>query len=165
MNAHLPKSVHIGLVVKAWREYRGLKPTKLAEASGVSRAYVSLLERRQIQQPGSQQLNRLAQVLGVPLVDLVNHKMPPVFESAFESQLKISDSPLISASSSKSHSEAVGERIHQMLTNASLSELEKQQIGEQIIDLTQNIVQMMTTARKLQHPSTNPLQEKHRILT
>ena len=56
--------------VRVWREFRGLKARELAEAAGVSAAYLSDIETNR--KPGSARaLRRLAEALWVEMDELV----------------------------------------------------------------------------------------------
>lgn len=66
----------VGQTVKAWREHRNLRPTDLAEKSGVGKGYLSLLEADRVRCPGDQQLVKIAQALGIRTQSLVARQLP-----------------------------------------------------------------------------------------
>ena len=55
--------------VRVWREHRGLSGRALAQAAGISAAYLSQIERG-ARKPSVSVLRRLAQALGVTLDDI-----------------------------------------------------------------------------------------------
>jgi transcriptional regulator with XRE-family HTH domain len=66
----------IGDAVKAWREYRGLRPMDLAERSGRSRGHISEIERNRIQNPDDSVLIDIAEALDIPVEYLVLRRLP-----------------------------------------------------------------------------------------
>lgn len=60
----------IGKIVRGFREKQGLTIAELAEKASVSDTYVSRLERDKINNPRVNQLNDLAEALGIKLPDL-----------------------------------------------------------------------------------------------
>lgn len=56
--------------IQVWREFRDLTGSKLAEAAGLSAAYISQIERGQ-REPGLKALKAIATALSVDLDDLV----------------------------------------------------------------------------------------------
>jgi transcriptional regulator with XRE-family HTH domain len=55
----------LGEQIKHWREQRGLSQTALAEAAGLSRAYIAKLEAGDRASPSMPVLERIAKALGV----------------------------------------------------------------------------------------------------
>ena len=68
---------HIGDVVLAWRKFRGLSSTKLADKAGVRIAYLSEIEHCKTAYPREEYLEKLAIALEVPLQDIYGRRMPP----------------------------------------------------------------------------------------
>lgn len=68
----------IGEVVRAWREWRGLTLTALADLAGppVSKSYLSSLENGRIQSPGRIHLIRIAAGLDLPVSVLMTRRLP-----------------------------------------------------------------------------------------
>ena len=54
-----------------WRRARGLTQAELAEASGVERSHIGRLERGEVDEPRPDTLLRLAEALGVTVIDLL----------------------------------------------------------------------------------------------
>jgi len=54
-----------------WRRARGLSQAELAEASGVERSHLAKIERGEVEEPRPDTLRRLAEALGVEVVDLI----------------------------------------------------------------------------------------------
>ena len=59
-----------GLRIRLFRENAGMGVTQLAEASSISKAYLSLMENGKKTDPSPQVVARIAQALGVAIVDL-----------------------------------------------------------------------------------------------
>ena len=55
----------LGNQIKQWRAQRGLSQTALAEAAGLSRAYIAKLEAGDRASPSMPALERIAKALGV----------------------------------------------------------------------------------------------------
>lgn len=55
---------------RVWREYRGLPQQDVADAAGVSRAYISQLENGERSNPSRDIVNAIARKLGVDADDL-----------------------------------------------------------------------------------------------
>jgi transcriptional regulator with XRE-family HTH domain len=70
--------ITIGMVVKAWREWRGYSVTQLAERCGrpITKGYISGLERDKIRQPGDDHLILLSRALEIPVLYLVTRRLP-----------------------------------------------------------------------------------------
>lgn len=68
----------IGEVVRAWREWKGLTLTALADLAGspVSKSYLSSLENGRIQSPGRLHLIRIADALDLPVSVLMTRRLP-----------------------------------------------------------------------------------------
>ena len=54
-----------------WRRARGLTQEDLAEASGVTRSHLARIERGEVGEPRPDTLRRLAEALGVEVLDLL----------------------------------------------------------------------------------------------
>lgn len=54
-----------------WRRARGLTQQELAEASGVARSHLARIERGEVDEPRPDTLRRLADALGVEVLDLL----------------------------------------------------------------------------------------------
>lgn len=152
MNSSKNQQLPTGTVIKAWREYRGMKATQLAETAGLSRPYVSILESNKIKHPSNEQLGKLALALKVPLIDLIRGQLPPQAEISGEHWVNS-----IHETNSEVHGHlregAVGAQVERLIAHAGLSELEKQILAKQIIGLTENIVQLLTVTRQNQQSS------------
>jgi transcriptional regulator with XRE-family HTH domain len=59
-----------GEQIRFLRENAGLGLTQLADAASISKAYLSLMENGKKTDPSPQVVNRLAQALGVAIIDL-----------------------------------------------------------------------------------------------
>jgi transcriptional regulator with XRE-family HTH domain len=59
-----------GAQIRTLRENAGLGLTQLANASSISKAYLSLLENGKKSDPSPQVVARIAQALGVAIIDL-----------------------------------------------------------------------------------------------
>jgi transcriptional regulator with XRE-family HTH domain len=59
-----------GARIRFLRENAGLGVTQLANASSISKAYLSLMENGKKNDPSPQVVARIAQALGVAIVDL-----------------------------------------------------------------------------------------------
>lgn len=57
--------------MKWWRRARGLTQAELAEASGVERSHLAKIERGEVGEPRPDTLRRLAEALGVEVLDLL----------------------------------------------------------------------------------------------
>ncbi len=68
-----------GNLVKSFREQRGWSQGELAEKWGHTREYVSLIERGKRKMDKQEQINRLAEILGIPYEKLaaIGKAMPP----------------------------------------------------------------------------------------
>jgi transcriptional regulator with XRE-family HTH domain len=77
-NSDVNLHITIGMVVKAWREWRGYTVTQLAERCGrpITKGYVSGLERDKIRQPGDDHLVLLSRALEIPVLYLVARRLP-----------------------------------------------------------------------------------------
>jgi transcriptional regulator with XRE-family HTH domain len=64
-------------VVFAWRNYRGLTGTELAQQAGLDKSYVWQLEQNRIKQPRGAILRRIADALDVRLEVLTLRELPP----------------------------------------------------------------------------------------
>ncbi len=53
-----------------WRRAQGLTQAELAEASGVERSHLARIERGEVDEPRPDTLRRLAEALGVEVLDL-----------------------------------------------------------------------------------------------
>lgn len=61
----------IGNNIKEYRKRRGLSLSELSERSGISKSYISNIERNLHQNPSIQIMNKIASVLNVELEDLL----------------------------------------------------------------------------------------------
>jgi transcriptional regulator with XRE-family HTH domain len=68
--------IPIGDVVRAWREFRGLSSTKLADKAGVRLSYLSEIEHNRTINPKAEYLEKLALALEVPLEDIYGRRLP-----------------------------------------------------------------------------------------
>jgi transcriptional regulator with XRE-family HTH domain len=96
-NSDVNLHITIGMVVKAWREWRGYTVTQLAERCGrpITKGYISGLERDKIRQPGDDHLVLLSRALEIPVLYLVTRRLP-------EEELEISfGAPVISDGADK----------------------------------------------------------------
>lgn len=149
----------IGDVVKNWREHRRLKPSELAKAANLSPAYVSQLEHNKIRQPRRPALAKLADALDIETLDMIMGRMPPARKTVSEQQSLARPSTSRTASSTHLYPETVGACVVHMLATASLSEREVHLVGEQILGLAENIVQLVTTTRRLPQAEYSSTQE------
>jgi len=78
----------IGDVIRAWRKYRELRPSQLADMAQVRRPYLSELEHNKTANPRPEHLEKLATVLRVPVIDLLGRVMPPDTATKEASDLK-----------------------------------------------------------------------------
>jgi transcriptional regulator with XRE-family HTH domain len=62
---------NLGARIRILRQQRGMAPASLAQAAGVTRSWLSRLERGLIPEPDVTELQRLAHALTVPLTDLL----------------------------------------------------------------------------------------------
>jgi transcriptional regulator with XRE-family HTH domain len=67
----------IGEVILAWRKFRELSSTELADKAGVRIGYLSTIEHNKTVNPWPEHLEKLADALGVPLLDIHARRMPP----------------------------------------------------------------------------------------
>lgn len=73
-------STTLGLAVRAWRRYRGLKLTELTIRAGytdTNRGYISKIEHGLIRHVGDEHLERIANALGIDQKDLLAGIFPP----------------------------------------------------------------------------------------
>ncbi len=68
--------ISLGEVVKAWRQARGLTVTGLAARAGMAKGYISEVENNKIRRPNDDQLIRLADAMSIPVLYLVNRRLP-----------------------------------------------------------------------------------------
>lgn len=68
---------NIGEILKAWREYRGMRPAELAKIIGASRSYIHQIETGEIKQP-NKYLTPILQALDLTASDVYEFKGPPV---------------------------------------------------------------------------------------
>jgi XRE family transcriptional regulator, master regulator for biofilm formation len=61
----------IGKNIKEYRKRRGLSLSEFSERSGISKSYISNIERNLHQNPSIQIMNKIASVLNVELEDLL----------------------------------------------------------------------------------------------
>lgn len=66
----------VGDCILAWRKFRGLRSTELAEKAGVRSQYLSEIEHNRTANPKEEYLVKLADALGVPLQDIYGRRMP-----------------------------------------------------------------------------------------
>jgi transcriptional regulator with XRE-family HTH domain len=66
-----------GVVIRAWRIFRGFSSTELAEKAGVRLGYLSEIEHDRKIRPDEDYLEKLANALHVPLKDILGRRMPP----------------------------------------------------------------------------------------
>lgn len=67
----------IGRAVRAWREYRGIRATDLAQMTGIRKEYLSHLENERILTPRDEVIAGLAAALSVPVADVLARRLPP----------------------------------------------------------------------------------------
>jgi transcriptional regulator with XRE-family HTH domain len=65
-----------GQVLRAWREYRGLTVSALAERVGFQKGYISSIEHGRITRPRREQVKRLADGLEISEWDLIRLQLP-----------------------------------------------------------------------------------------
>jgi transcriptional regulator with XRE-family HTH domain len=65
-----------GVVIRAWRIFRGFSSTELAEKAGVRLGYLSEIEHDRKIRPDEDYLEKLANALHVPLKDILGRRMP-----------------------------------------------------------------------------------------
>lgn len=72
-------AIPMGKVVRAWRMERGMKGNELARRAGrpITPGYLSQFERDIIHHPSNSHLSRLADALGISIMDIVTRRMPP----------------------------------------------------------------------------------------
>ena len=66
----------IGEVVRRWREHHGWSLTDYAARAGLTKGYVSEVERNRIARPKSPQLVKLARPFGLTEWDLISRRTP-----------------------------------------------------------------------------------------
>jgi transcriptional regulator with XRE-family HTH domain len=67
----------IGVVIRAWRLYRGLTTKALAEKAGVRGGYLSEIEHDKKKNPWLGQLEKLVEALEISLEDIHDRRLPP----------------------------------------------------------------------------------------
>jgi transcriptional regulator with XRE-family HTH domain len=67
----------IGDVIRAWREFHGLRSTELAALAGVRSQYLSEIEHNRTANPREEFLKKLAVPLKITLRDIYARQMPP----------------------------------------------------------------------------------------
>ncbi len=65
--------IQIGLKVKQLRLARGITQAKLAEISGLTRGYISMLELRKSTMPSYESLSKIARALGVDIKEFKSY--------------------------------------------------------------------------------------------
>ena len=73
-----------GLVVRAWREHRGMSVTDLAGRSGLSQSHISEIEHGKIDLPRKPARERLAQALQIDVQVLYARQLPSDVEEQQE---------------------------------------------------------------------------------
>jgi transcriptional regulator with XRE-family HTH domain len=67
----------IGDVIRAWRDFHGLRSTELAALAGVRSQYLSEIEHNRTANPREEFLKKLAVPLKITLRDIYARQMPP----------------------------------------------------------------------------------------
>jgi transcriptional regulator with XRE-family HTH domain len=70
-----PAPRHVGDQVRRFRRQRGMTLAQLAEASGLSKGYLSSIETGHTSRPSGDTLYRIAQALGVLMSDLLDRRL------------------------------------------------------------------------------------------
>lgn len=141
-------TVSVGSTIKAWREYRGLKPARLAESAGLSRAYLSQLEHNKIAHPSDQQLSKLAQALDISLTTIIRRHLPDELKITTERQRTL-DADVSPIYPHRLKTGALGDHIEHLISRARISEQEKQIVAERIARVTHEMVDLVEATHSL----------------
>lgn len=76
----------IGTNIHSIRKRRGLSLSDLADKAGISKSYLSNIERNLNKNPSVQLITRVADVLGVDLLVLISDKKPFIREQPLEEE-------------------------------------------------------------------------------
>ncbi len=71
-----------GVVLRTWREFRGLSITELAARAELHKGHVSEIEKGKIERPNRETLQKLAHGLGITEWDLHTRQLPDVDRAA-----------------------------------------------------------------------------------
>jgi transcriptional regulator with XRE-family HTH domain len=149
-------SIPIGMVVRAWRERRGLTVTQLAERTGrpITKGYVSELERGKIRQPGDDHLVLLSRALEIPVLYLVSRRLPDRENRTITAEgtptlrrrraRALASSPIEDESVEQ---ETVGQQIEMILEEEGLSQEERSRIVEVVVPHIRQLARMIRLTR------------------
>ncbi|MBI3442473.1 MAG: helix-turn-helix transcriptional regulator [Candidatus Sungbacteria bacterium] len=68
--------VTLGETVRAWRQEQQMTLTNLARTAGVTKGYLSQVENDKIRHPSDLHLIKIASALNIPVLFLVNRRLP-----------------------------------------------------------------------------------------
>ena len=133
----------IGKCVRAWREYRGLRPSDLAKKAKVTRSYISSLEHNAIKTPNEEHLTRIAVALDLDVMALYSRQLPPTTTSKGEpesstdkSENNIHRSPV-----------TLGTEIERRIRTADLNEQELKVIADSLLSVTDQMLGIVKATR------------------
>jgi transcriptional regulator with XRE-family HTH domain len=66
----------IGDVVREWRGYRQISLTEFSKRTKLTKGYISELEHNKIDNPKTDKLERMAEPLGISVLDILSRRMP-----------------------------------------------------------------------------------------
>ncbi len=132
----------IGKCVRAWREYRGLRPSDLAEKAQVTRSYISSLEHNAIKNPNDEHLIRIADALGIDVMVLFTRQLPP--DSIIDEQESSTNSNEINIHRSPV---TLGTEIERKLRTANLSDQELKVIADSLLSVTDQMLGIVNATR------------------
>jgi transcriptional regulator with XRE-family HTH domain len=135
----------IGKCVRAWREYRRLRPSDLAEKAQVTRSYISSLEHNAIKNPNDEHLIRIADALGIDVMVLFTRQLPP------DSIIDIIDEQESSTNSNEINIHrspvTLGTEIERKLRTANLSDQELKVIADSLLSVTDQMLGIVNATR------------------
>lgn len=138
-------NTNIGDCVRAWREYRGLRPSALAEKARVSRSYISSLEHNVIKNPNKRHLIRIADALDIDVITLLNCHLPPI-----DSDGTTNERPAAPTATDKPISPppiTLSAEIERRINAAHLSDQEVQIIVNSLLSATDQMLKIATASR------------------
>jgi transcriptional regulator with XRE-family HTH domain len=142
----------MGAVIRAWRLFRGMSSTELAEKAGVRIAYLSEIEHDRTIHPKEEYLEKLADALKVPLQDILGRRLPPKDGEVEEEDGQASGAasyragvslPATAISIRSLPSSTLGGQIEHLIASADFSEKEVKDVGAALIGITKHLITLM----------------------
>jgi transcriptional regulator with XRE-family HTH domain len=130
----------IGAVIRAWRVFRGLNATQLAERAGVRKGYLSDIEHDKRTNPLLGHLEKLAAALEISLQDIQDRRLPPGQGEEDDQAGGQGPFPGMAQAPQPQATAAVGSVLQQLLEQVQALTVAVTHLQAELADLNQRVV-------------------------